>query len=514
MTDFDLPWDDSEARFFRECDQRIMDADSPEVGIVEQQLTASGKRTWLETNKVPLHDDTGKVIGILGTYHDITKQKLAETALKQTNEDLEKRVSERTRKLRFLAEHDNLTGLLNRSSFVVRLNEALRSGEPFALLFVDLDRFKPINDNEGHEVGDQVLVEVAKVLRRETRSSDVVGRFGGDEFVAVAHGIEDEAGAGTVCSRIHQRLAEIRLDDRPLPVSASIGVSLSKTSTGPTADQMLRDADIAMYAAKANEQQKHCVYNGDVLERAKRTREMEHEIQWSVAKNELTLRYQPIIDLGDNRISSLEALLRWNHPVQGFVPPLEFIPVAERTGMISAMGEFVLREACQQLKTWWNAMPEYANKLTVNVNVSAVQITDPNFVSSVKSVVAASGLPPEAVKFEVTETVLVRDSDKTILALEQLQASGFSIVLDDFGTGYSSLSYLDQLPIDTVKIDRSFVQKLGKPESSKAIVLMILALAETLNMSVVAEGVETEQQAQALQRMRCDQVQGTFSENR
>lgn len=512
LTDFDLPWEKSEAEFYRDCDRRIMDGDCAEIGIEEPQLTANGERTWLATNKVPLHDDVGNVIGILGTYHDITKQKMAESALMQSNEELEKRVTERTQELQYLAQHDSLTGLINRSCFVNQLNDTIKNSglDSFGLLFVDLDNFKPINDIYGHEAGDYVLTRVAEILSDEVDELDLVGRFGGDEFVVMLRSVGVEQQANEICDRIQERLScEINLLGENLPVSASIGISFSDAANYSNADEMLRDADIAMYVAKAGGDVKFCIQDSETIKRVRRSRAFEHEIQLGIINREFTLRYQPIINLQQGTLSNFEALVRWEHPQRGLVSPLEFIPVAEKVGLIFELGELILRDACTQMKYWWDRFPTCRDRLSVNVNISPLQLTRPNFVPLVMSILADTGLPAVGVNFEITESVLLRDSDEVIQILNQLRTAGIGVVLDDFGTGYSSLSYLDQLPIDTMKIDRSFVQKDPKV-GSEAIVRMILALAQTLDKSVVAEGVETAEQAVRLKEMQCEKVQGYF----
>ena len=510
-TDFELPWDKSEAEFFRTCDKRIMETNKAEIEIVEPQLTASGQRTWLETNKVPLHDDTGLVIGILGTYHDITKQKIAERTLKQTNEELENRVRARTRELRFLAQHDSLTGLVNRSCFVEKLNKAIDEKERFALLFVDLDQFKPINDKEGHDAGDHVLKQVAQILLDEVGRNDVAGRFGGDEFVILLRGTTDEPTAREVCGRLQERFAvDVELHDRHQYVSASLGVLFSNPKVYTTADTMVRDADIAMYVAKESGIGKYCIYDDVILKQVKRKRQIENEILPGLRNREFSLHYQPIMNLSDQSLSGVEALVRWHHPQLGMVPPLDFIPIAERTGIIVDLGDFILQQACERMQIWSSDIPDCRESLSINVNFSSIQVAEPEFLSKFLSIVSDAGLSPRSIKLEITESVLLNDRKQTIEVLEQLRSEGFSIVLDDFGTGYSSLSYLDSLPINTVKIDRSFVQNIESPDGSQAIVRMILALAKTLEMSVVAEGVETQGQADRLLEMGCDQVQGYF----
>jgi diguanylate cyclase (GGDEF)-like protein/PAS domain S-box-containing protein len=514
LTDLDLPWSEEKAESLRQSDRKLIDAGEAEIGVVESQSTGPGKCNWLEINRVPLHDDEGNVTGILGTYHDITKQKQAEQALKEANEDLEKRVTERTRKLRFLAQHDSLTGLVNRSYFVQQLDQLIdnqASENRFALLFIDLDRFKPINDTEGHEAGDQLLIQVSEILSSTTQADDVVGRFGGDEFMVLLKDVESRCRAGEVCEEIQRQLQTlVHIDGRHVPMSASIGIAFNDAEKYGSAEEILRDADVAMYVAKTNMDQKSRVFNREMLHQATRKRALENEIQAGIANHEFVLHYQPIINVKDHRLAGFEALVRWQHPVRGLVPPYEFISVAEETGSIVELGEFILREACNQLGQWWQSFPHWENRLSVNVNVSARQLNRASFLPKARSILAEAGLSRGAVKFEITESLLLQDSESAVRVLNQLRTAGFDVVLDDFGTGYSSLSYLDQLPVDVLKIDRSFIRKMDPTAGSDAIIRMILALAKTLDVSVVAEGVESAEQLQQLTDMECDLVQGFY----
>ena len=324
-------------------------------------------------------------------------------------------------------------------------------------------------------------------------------------------GTTDEPTAREVCGRLQERFAvDVELHDRHQYVSASLGVLFSNPKVYTTADTMVRDADIAMYVAKESGIGKYCIYDDVILKQVKRKRQIENEILPGLRNREFSLHYQPIMNLSDQSLSGVEALVRWHHPQLGMVPPLDFIPIAERTGIIVDLGDFILQQACERMQIWSSDIPDCRESLSINVNFSSIQVAEPEFLSKFLSIVSDAGLSPRSIKLEITESVLLNDRKQTVEVLKQLRSEGFSIVLDDFGTGYSSLSYLDSLPINTVKIDRSFVQNIESPDGSQAIVRMILALAKTLEMSVVAEGVETQGQADRLLEMGCDQVQGYF----
>ena len=513
LSDFDLPRTNEEAIFYRSCDRRVMDTGVAEMGIIESQINADGQLTWLETNKAPLHNDNGEVIGVLGTYNDITRLKRAEEGLQRDNEELERRVEERTRELRFVAHHDGLTGLANRMYFVQQLNEVLESNEDehFALMFIDLDDFKPVNDTEGHEAGDKLLVAVAKTLKSVLGPFDFAGRFGGDEFLLLLRGIEGKQEVVHACDYIRERLnCDIKINGRCTMITASIGIVFSDSTQYQSSDTLINDADIAMYAAKAQGKNHHQFFSEELRDSVSAVPRMKEQIVSGIKNDQFVLHFQPIVNLSQRTLAGFESLVRWQHPTKGLLSPENFIPEAESTGMIVQLGRHIIECGCRQLAQWQNDIPNLPEDFKLNINVSPRQLLDPGFTDSLLESVDRYDLQTHTVCLEITESLLFEDSDQAIKLLRQLRAYGFHLSLDDFGTGYSSLSYLDNLPVDALKIDRSFVNKLEDQFGDHAIIRMIIALAETLKIGVVAEGVETQQQLQLLESMNCKSVQGYF----
>ena len=513
LSDFDLPRTNEEAIFYRSCDRRVMDTGVAEMGIIESQINADGQLTWLETNKAPLHNDNGEVIGVLGTYNDITRLKRAEEGLQRDNEELERRVEERTRELRFVAHHDGLTGLANRMYFVQQLNEVLESNEDehFALMFIDLDDFKPVNDTEGHEAGDKLLVAVAKTLKSVLGPFDFAGRFGGDEFLILLRGMEGKQEVVHACDYIRERLnCDIKINGRCTMITASIGIVFSDSTQYQSSDTLINDADIAMYAAKAQGKNHHQFFSEELRDSVSAVPRMKEQIVSGIKNDQFVLHFQPIVNLSQRTLAGFESLVRWQHPTKGLLSPENFIPEAESTGMIVQLGRHIIECGCRQLAQWQNDIPNLPEDFKLNINVSPRQLLDPGFTDSLLESVDRYELQTHTVCLEITESLLFEDSDQAIKLLRQLRAYGFHLSLDDFGTGYSSLSYLDNLPVDALKIDRSFVNKLEDQFGDHAIIRMIIALAETLKIGVVAEGVETQQQLQLLESMNCKSVQGYF----
>lgn len=511
LTDFDLPWTDDEARFYRACDKLVMDQNQAEIGIVESQTNNDGELLWLETNKVPLLDLDGNVIGILGSFHDITKIKEAEQTLQRSNEQLEQCVEDRTKELRYLAEHDSLTGLASRDRFMCALTETVQSGAPFALLFIDLNRFKSVNDSLGHAAGDELLTQVAACLHRALNAEDIVGRFGGDEFTVILRGIRSSSDVTNTNERIHQELASsIVIGDAPTVVTASIGFVIDTEKNYASASDVLRDADIAMYVAKGKGKgnASHCLFKDEMLDIATEKLTLESQMRRGLLNNEFFVVYQPIFDLSSGRLLSFETLVRWRRPGHGVVLPDKFLPLAEETGLIVPIGEQVLRQACQQLSDWKSQFGDSIEPFAISVNLSAAQVHGEDFSRLLKSTINEFRLDPQFVSIEITESLLLSDHGNVSQTFQQLRQQGHQLLLDDFGTGYSSLSYLHQFPVDALKIDRSFVQHIESDRNSQAIVRTILALAEVLQLGVIAEGVETPEQEECLRLLNCSQVQG------
>ena len=407
------------------------------------------------------------------------------------------------------AHHDILTGLPNRALVLDRLDHALarqvRGGHRSGVLFVDLDRFKAVNDTLGHSIGDEVLVRIGERLAASVRPGDTVGRLAGDEFVVVCEEIETAE-----LLQIAQRLS--RAIEEPLPlygrdtvITASIGVA--HVDVGSRAEDVLRDADVAMYRAKERGRARIEVFDSAIRARLLERIETEHALRRALQRDELRLHYQPIVRAVNGELLAVEALVRWQHPERGLVPPGAFVPVAEDTDLIIPLGRWVLDEACTQLGRWLAANPRLA-RLQVGVNLSARQFTDPDIVPIVAEALARADIPPTSLSLEITESVLMEEVEATAETLRALKDLGVGLSIDDFGTGYSSLSYLKRFPVDTLKIDRSFVDGLGVDPEDHAIVDAVVSLAHALGLVVVGEGVETQAQMQELRRLGCNAAQG------
>jgi diguanylate cyclase (GGDEF)-like protein/PAS domain S-box-containing protein len=451
-----------------------------------------GHEMWLSVRIVNLLDDPD-VAGIVANVHDVTDRKLAEDALT------------------YQAFHDGATGLANRALFSDRVQHALRrttrSGTDPAVIFMDLDGFKTVNDSLGHGPGDELLRQVALRLTAAVRDGDTVARLGGDEFgvlIEQSHRPIDEAEA--VAERILQALSTpVILDGQPITVSASLGIAVG--DAGATAASLLRDADVAMYRAKTSGKGRSALYESDMRTVAVERLQLESDLATALELQQLTLAYQPVIELETERIVGFEALLRWNHPTLGVVPPAKFIPIAENLGLIVPIGAWVLTEACTTAARWHRAYPNHAD-LSIAINVSARQIASADLLVHVAEAIATSGIDPAQVVLEMTETALVQDTVVAAGRLRELRRLGIRLAIDDFGTGYSSLSYLRQFPVDILKIDRSFIESITDRAGLPPIVRGLLDLGRTLRLEMVAEGVETAIQRDQLRDQRCDHAQG------
>jgi diguanylate cyclase (GGDEF)-like protein len=401
---------------------------------------------------------------------------------------------------------DPLTGLPSRLLLMNRLQSAIaridRTGAHVAVLFIDLDRFKVVNDSLGHHAGDRLLVAVADRLRTAARRHELPARFGGDEFVIVCEDVADAQDAVAIAERLLKALAQpFDFDDVPAFVGGSIGIAVTSDPDAAPAD-LVRDADAAMYRAKQAGGGRWSIFDQVVRDRAVARQATEAALRNAIADDELVVHFQPEISVASGAIVGVEALVRWERPGHGMVSPGDFIPIAEETGLIVPIGKWVLHEACAQAKTFDDG------RLVIRVNVSARQLAEPGLADTVKEALAASGLPPERLVLEVTESVVLEDGDRSVAALQALRDIGVGVSLDDFGTGYCSLSYLRRLPIDSLKIDRSFVRGLGHEADDDSIVTSVIDLARSLGVSVVAEGVETEEQLAGLRARGCDTMQG------
>ena len=431
--------------------------------------------------------------------------------LKSANDRLHHDLEERKRveqSIRYMAHHDALTGLPNRSLFRDRLTHAMAQADRYhqrlAVMFLDLDRFKAINDTLGHNVGDQLLTIAAERLRSCVRDSDTVARLGGDEFTVVVEDIIEDHDAAAVAQKILDTLSQpFNLYGHEVFISVSVGITLYP-SDDDNADNLLRNADSAMYRAKEFGRNNFQFYVADMNIKARERLMVESSLRRALDRNEFMLYYQPRVDLLSGRVIGAEALLRWRHPEMGLVPPSEFIPILDETGMIIPVGDWALREACRQNREWQDmGLPP----IRVAVNLSVRQFMQKDLADTIIRALDAAGLSAEHLEVEITEALFLEHNQTNIITLARLKNMGIHISIDDFGTGYSSLSYLKRLPIDTLKIDQSFVRDIGDPDN-KAIASAIIAMAASLRLNVLAEGVETDEQLAFLRAQGCNEIQG------
>jgi len=435
--------------------------------------------------------------------------------LSQANQQLQLELTERLRaqeQLAYSALHDPLTNLANRVLFVDRLRHAMQrakrhSDSTFAVMFIDLDHFKVVNDSLGHNVGDLLLVETAQRLLACVRDEDTVARLGGDEFVILLEGLESPADYLRIADRIINNLVSpADLAGHRLFISTSMGVVFSAAHYEHP-DDILRDADIAMYQAKKQGRGRYAIFDPEMLQHVMTRLELEGDLRKALERREFFVHYQPILNLETRRITGFEALVRWQHPRRGMTLPSDFIPIAEETGLIVPLGDWVLDEACRQISIWHKQYPT-APPLTMSVNFSTKQCAETNFIEKIVATLQKHRLDAASLRLELTESLVVENSARTSAMLTQLRELGIQVHIDDFGTGYSWLSYLHTLPVDVLKIDRSFIGRLETGGNGVEIVRAILALAHNLNIHVVAEGVETDSQFASLQAMNCQYMQG------
>ncbi|MFC0252141.1 sensor domain-containing protein [Massilia consociata] len=437
-------------------------------------------------------DAAGRVLSLTGLMADITGRKAAESRLQE------------------LATHDTLTGLPNRALLGERVQQMLDAcphGGAIAVMFLDLDRFKEVNDSFGHEMGDVLLCEVAARLRRVIRPSDVIARLGGDEFVVVAYCANGQAAAARIADKLLEVLtAPVTVGGIDVIAGASIGISMYPQDA-QTREMLFQTADTAMYRAKGAGRNRYRFFEAEMTVATQVRMALEVSLRPALARGEFELHYQPRIDLADMALYGMEALIRWNHPERGRVPPQQFIGIAEETGLIVAIGRWVLLEACTQTR---RLMDAYRRQVVVSVNVSARQLALPGFVDEVREVLARTGLPPGCLELELTESALIEDIERTASMLRELKRLGVALAVDDFGTGYSGLAYLRRFPIDVLKLDRSFVQQHDEDVSTLGFVKAFVDMAHALDLAVVAEGVETAEILEFLRAARCDQAQGYY----
>jgi diguanylate cyclase (GGDEF)-like protein/PAS domain S-box-containing protein len=479
-------------------------SDNPMSLAVRQNKTVSltancilirrdGYESPIEDSAAPIHDRSGHITGAVIVFHDVSAAR------------------QMSLQLSHLAQHDSLTDLPNRMLLNDRLQQAItmakRHGYRIAVLFMDLDRFKHINDSLGHVVGDQLLQAVASRLERCVRESDTVGRQGGDEFVVVLSELEAAENAGISAAKLLAALTlPYHIGQHDVIVPVSIGVSIYPDD-GDSAEALIRNADTAMYHAKENGRNNYQFFKQEMNIRASERQFIESGLRVALERNEFSLHYQPKIDLSTGAVTGVEALLRWKHPERGFIPPAQFIPIAEDTGLILPIGNWVLREACKQSRAWLDA--GFA-PMPMAVNISAVEFRSKDFLESVRGILHESKLDPHCLELELTESVLMKHAESTVTMLKALKEIGVQLTVDDFGTGYSSLSYLRQFPVDSLKVDQSFVHEISSHKDDAAIVSAVISMGNSLKKRVIAEGVETREQLDFLTAEGCEEAQGYY----
>jgi diguanylate cyclase (GGDEF)-like protein/PAS domain S-box-containing protein len=490
-TDFDFYSKEHAAAAFKD-EQDIIENGKPIEGKLERETFDGRADAWVSTSKMPLRNVRGEIIGTFGITRDVTAQVKAE------------------KDLAYQVLHDSVTGLANRFSLMDRLRQALISLERrpgrLAVLFVDLDHFKEVNDSFGHDAGDQVLAEVGRRLSRFSRRADTVARLGGDEFVVLCASLRDEDDVSLIADRIVEGIrADFVKDGHELSVTCSVGFIVT---SDPHADpeELIRGADEAMYEAKASGRDRYRVFDPS-QHIASTANRLKVELSHAIESGELYLLYQPLFSLEDKSLVGVEALVRWRHPERGIVPPDEFIPFAEQHGLIGRIDSFVINEACRQLAEWTNR-EGWPSGFTMAVNVSGRELSEISFADLVAEAIRRHAIAPELICLEITETAFIGGWGEIQETLEALSLLGVRIALDDFGTGYSSLAHLQRMRVDIVKIDRSFVENIGRSDRDRAIVAAVTAMSHALGMSVVGEGVETDHQFDTLAGLDCDQVQG------
>ncbi len=457
---------------------------SPHFEIVHRMLHRDGNYRWMRTRGLAQVDAEGRTVRIAGSQADITGLKVK----------------------------DPLTGLASRILLLdhidLAMGRAKRRNDPsFAVLFLDLDRFKTINDSLGHLVGDELLTEVGRRLMAAVRPGDTAARYGGDEFCVLVEDIQDQADSVRVAERILESFAEpFVLAGQEAAMSASVGIAVN-SSEYSRPEEILRDADLAMYRAKSLGGHRYQLFDAEIRRQIIDLLALEKDLRMALHRTEFRVYYQSIVELTHNQIIGFEALVRWQHPVRGLLAPQDFLHLAEDTGLIVEIGLWVLEEACRQMMEWRRQVPASRN-LSIAVNVSAKQLTQPTILEQIRDILEKTDLPPRYLKLEITETALVDQTEAVIEVLNALRNWGVQICLDDFGTGYSSLSYIQKLPVDTLKIDRSFVNRLAVDGTSSDVIGMIFDLGSRLKLEVVAEGIESLDQLRMLKTMNCEQGQG------
>jgi diguanylate cyclase (GGDEF)-like protein/PAS domain S-box-containing protein len=477
----------------RESVRRLFAGVTQSAQLEQRFLHHDGHPVWVSASASLVRDVNDQPMYIVCQIEDIGERRASGEALAHQ------------------AVHDPLTGLPNRLHFVDRLGRELARAEQrrerVAVLFLDLDRFKVVNDSLGHSAGDRLLVAVADRLKATMGPTDVVARFGGDEFTILCSEVTSEETVELIAERIAEAIARpVALMEGEVFVTASIGIALSGT-TGDSPETLLRNADAAMYRAKERGRDRAELFDARVHHRAVDDLRTGNALHRAIERGELRVHYQPMMNLDNGSLFGFEALIRWEHPERGLVPPMEFVPLAEETGLIVPLGVWALEQACQQAVRWQEHSPDLP-LLSMSVNLSPRQLAEPALPNDVARVLHDTGIPPASLWLEITESTLMRDAESALSALGALQALGLHLAVDDFGTGYSSLAYLERLPVEALKIDRSFTEGVGRRKDSTAIVGAVVGLARALRLSTVAEGIETPEQFQQLRALGCEVGQG------
>lgn len=526
LLDINMP----EMNGYEVCEQLKSDPDTQEIPVIF--LTAldevMDKVKAFKVGGVDYITKPFQLEEVVARLNNQLQLKSAKEKIKQLNADLEQRVIERTaqleaeiverkkaeEKLFFMALHDPLTELLNRTGLMQRLEQVFQRSQAssdyvFALLFLDCDRFKVINDSLGHLVGDRLLKALAKRLHKCLKNEDIIARFGGDEFVIILDDVQSLEKAVQIAERLLKELSlPFYLHEHEIFMGASIGILLGNQDYKDP-NHLLRDADIAMYQAKVSNKSTYKVFDTQMRDRAMQRLQLETDLRRAIERQEFVVNYQPIICLKTGKIIGFEALVRWHHPEKGLISPGEFIPIAEETGLIVAIDRWVLQQACAQLQVWQTEIPN-AFPLTISSNLSVQQFTQADLMEQIDRVLTQNQMTGNCLKLEITESVLIDNDRSAQTILQQFKERHILVSIDDFGTGYSSLSYLHRFPVNTLKIDRSFIWRIGQEGNNGSIVDAIVTLAHHLGMDVIAEGVETKEQLDYLRSIGCESAQGYF----
>jgi diguanylate cyclase (GGDEF)-like protein/PAS domain S-box-containing protein len=475
---------------------KLLEGNAAACQMEKRIKNKNGKIIWLMWSASLVHDELNDSSHFIFQLQDITDRKRAEE------------------RLVYDALHDALTGLPNRALFLDRLNFAFRRSKRsldnrFAVLYLDFDRFKLVNDSLGHIVGDKLLIEVSRRLAAILRESDTIARLSGDEFAVLLEDITDTDEAVEIAERLQKEASlAVNLEGQEIFTSVSIGIAVS-SSEYEQPEHLLRDADTALYQAKRFGRARCEIFDESMHERASQLLQLENDMRRALERDEFRLYYQPIFELDSRTLSGFEALIRWQHPTRDLVSPLEFISIAEETGLIVPIGTWVLKEACRQLKIWQETSV-FGEQLWVSVNISSKQFMQLDLAKEVQETLAAAQIQPECLKLEITESAMIENIERAVKVLNELKQIGVQLSIDDFGTGYSSLSYLNRLPINSLKIDRSFVMNMQESAENREIIKTIVVLAQTLNLEIIAEGVETADQIAQLQDFACKFGQGYY----